>query len=256
MITILFIKLNKSLNSSNIILNYFILQESLGLVFLFSYFLFFQFFVLCFKVGVAPFHFWLFSVLSGVYDFGLLWFLTFQKAPYIFCFFYLFSFDVFYFLFFGIFFCYLQVFLLKNYKNIVFISSVESFNWILLLVFFSFCSSLLLFFIYIFLMSVLLFKVYYYSYGSGSWESVFVFLNIPLTVTFFVKIFSLGVIFSGFFILNVVLFIIFLSSLSFCYWLVFLRTSFYSYSKFENYVFLCFWLIFTFFCLFYHFNII
>jgi hypothetical protein len=54
-----------------------------------------------------------------------------------------------------------------------------------------------------------------------NWETALVFLNIPFRVSFFVKIFSLSEIFKidRFFVL-ILLFFIFLSVLSFSFWLI------------------------------------
>ena len=97
------------------IINYFIIQEVVGLLFLFFSFSVVQLFLLFLKVGVAPFHFWLFSVLWGVYDYSFLWFLTFQKLPFIMVFFNLSVSSVIFSLLLGLFLCYLQIFLVKSF---------------------------------------------------------------------------------------------------------------------------------------------
>lgn len=255
LITLIFISLNKSLGSYIVLVNYFIIQEVVGLLFLFFRFVLLQLFFLFIKVGVAPFHFWLFSVLWGVYDFGLLWFLTLQKLPFVFVFFSLRVSFVMFFLIVGLFFCYLQIFLLKRFKFLIILSSTESFNWFLMVNGLSFSVSLYLFFYYLIIMVFLLFKSLNFSFNFNTWESLLVFLNIPFILTFFVKIFSLiGLVRTSFFIF-VLLFLIFLSSLSFGYWLVILSTKFGFFSDIKNQVLSIVVFVLSFFCLIYHFSI-
>lgn len=125
--TLVFIYLNKFTSVSSIV-SYFIIQEFLGLIFLLLNYRVFQFFILVFKVGMAPFHFWIFSVLSSSRGYVVLWFLTFQKLPFIPVLLYFLNSRYFYFLIIGIFFCYFQIFITKSYKSMLIISSTESFN--------------------------------------------------------------------------------------------------------------------------------
>lgn len=71
-ITILFIFINKSNGSISAILNYFVIQEFLGLVFLLLNFYLVQFVILIIKVGIAPFHFWVFSVVNSLSGFSMI----------------------------------------------------------------------------------------------------------------------------------------------------------------------------------------
>src|SRR3954466_7445450 len=114
--------MNKSVGSYSVLVNYFIIQEVVGLLFLFFNFLLAQLVILFIKVGVAPLHFWLFRVLLGVYDLNFLWFLTFQKLPFVFVIYQLGVSLLFFLLFFGLLFCYFQIFLLKRFKFLVIIS--------------------------------------------------------------------------------------------------------------------------------------
>lgn len=224
LITLLFIMLNKSLKSYSSLFNYFIIQESLGLLFLVFSFGFFQFFIVIIKIGVAPLHFWVFNVINNVFGFNLIWFLTFQKLPFLVILLQIFFLISSIFLILGLLICYLQIFLLKGYKNLIIISSTESFNWIIIGVFFSFLNSLFLFFYYFILISYLISKYNKFDLNFVSWETVLVFLNLPFSVTFFVKIFSLSEIlkFETIFII-VLLFLMFLSVLSFGFWLINIR---------------------------------
>lgn len=199
--------------------NYFIFQEALGLIFLIFLGAGLQFFILILKVGVSPFHFWVYRVISYLDGYLLMWFLTFQKLPFLAVLSYLFSFKFFFLLRFGIFVCYLQIYVLKNFKYLFFVSSTESFNWL----FFSLilgASTFLFFSIYYILNMMILIFYINFSFSFPLLETSLVFLNIPLSVSFFLKIFMLflGVNLLGRVMLFLLIFI-FLSSLSFLFWL-------------------------------------
>lgn len=250
--TMIFIFLNKNNFSFSSLVNYFIIQEFLGLVFLIFNFSILQYFIILFKLGVAPFHFWIFSIINNINGFGVVWFLTFQKLPFIPVFFYFFSFSFFYFLLFGVIFCCLQIFICKSYKGILVISSTESFNWILIICSFSIFSSLFFVFYYFFFLFFVLKYNNTRDVGFYSWELVLVFMNLPFSVSFFIKFFSLCslFIFSSFIGLFL-LFLLFLSILSFSFWMLNISVKFY-YDGFLNdnfYLFLIYPLMF--FCLIY-----
>lgn len=219
--TVTFIFLNKGVKSYSSLINYFIIQERLGLIFLLINFGIIQFFIILIKIGVAPLHFWVFSVTNNIFSYNLIWFLTFQKLPFLLILLQIFWLGSFFLLFAGLFFCYLQIFSIKNYKNLLVLSSTESFNWIIIGLFISVFNTLYLFLYYIILIIILINKFRKINYQFLNWETILVFLNIPFRVTFFVKIFSLSEIFkfNSFFVLFI-LFIIFLSVLAFSYWLV------------------------------------
>lgn len=221
MITVIFIYLNKGIKRYRSLLNYFIIQESLGLVFLLFRVGLLQFFVIIIKIGVAPLHFWIFSVTNGIYGYNLMWFLTFQKLPFLLIVLQMFWLGSFLFLFLGFIVCYFQMFLLKGYKRLLVLSSTESFNWILLGLFISFFNPLYLFFYYIIIIVFLIRKFSKISNNFLGWETVLVFLNIPFRVTFFVKIFSIREILKlNLVFLVFILFLIFFSVLTFSYWLI------------------------------------
>lgn len=223
-ITIFFILINKGRKRYRSIFNYFVIQESLGLLFLIFRRRILPFFIVLIKIGVAPLHFWIFSVTNNIVNYALIWFLTFQKLPFLIILLQIFWLSSFYLLFFGLFICYIQIFSLKGYKNLLIISSTESFNWIILGLFFSFFNSLYLFIYYFILIFLLIRKFTKSNLNFINWETVLVFLNIPFRVSFFVKIFSLSEIlkFDNIWVL-LLLFIIFLSVLSFSFWLVNIR---------------------------------
>nr|YP_009390997.1 NADH dehydrogenase subunit 2 [Caenorhabditis plicata]ARV88250.1 NADH dehydrogenase subunit 2 [Caenorhabditis plicata] len=227
LMTICFILLNKSNKSYTSIFNYFIIQETLGLLFLLFSSGLLQFFIILMKIGVAPLHFWIFNVTNNVFNYGLMWFLTFQKLPFLVILLQLFWLSSTYLLILGLLVCNLQMFSTKGYKNLLILSSTESFNWVVLGLFFSFFNSLYLFFYYFILMIVLIPKFSKKMNNFINWETTLVFLNMPFSVTFFVKIFSLSEILKldSFFVLFI-LFSMFLSGLSFSFWLINLSTKF------------------------------
>nr|YP_009026498.1 NADH dehydrogenase subunit 2 [Rhigonema thysanophora]AGZ90406.1 NADH dehydrogenase subunit 2 [Rhigonema thysanophora] len=192
LMTLIFVFLGKEGCSFKSCLNYFVIQESLGLIFLVFCGSAAQLFLVMMKVGVAPFHFWLFSVTDGFMDFLLIWFMTFRKLPFFPVLVCLGSSILLFLLVFGIFLCYTQFFVLKGAKNLFIISSTESFSWVFMIFMLSMSGTFFLFFYYLLLMVFLFPKL-----GSGetsyiSWETLLVFLNVPFSVSFFIKIFSLG----------------------------------------------------------------
>lgn len=223
-ITLVFVFINKSSKSYRSLINYFIIQESLGLIFLLVNIGLLQFFIVIIKIGVAPLHFWIFRVTNGVFNYGLIWFLTFQKLPFLIILLQLFWLSGVVLLFVGLAICYLQMMVTKNYKNLLILSSTESFNWIILGLFISLLNPIYLFVYYILIIILLINKFLKLRENNLNWETVLVFLNLPFSVTFFVKIFSLREIFKGgnIFIL-LLLFIIFISALTFRYWLINIR---------------------------------
>lgn len=227
LITVTFIFLNKSVKRYSSLINYFIIQERLGLIFLLINFGVLQFFILLIKIGVAPLHFWVFRVTNNIFSYNLIWFLTFQKLPFLLILLQIFWLGSFLLLFFGLLTCYFQIFSIKNYKNLLVLSSTESFNWIIIGLFVSIFNTLYLFIYYIVLIVLIINKFRKINSNFLNWETILVFLNIPFRVTFFVKIFSLREVFklNNFFIL-LVLFLIFLSVLVFSFWLVNIRTKF------------------------------
>ena len=224
LITLVFIFLNKGLKSYSSLINYFIIQESLGLVFLLLNFYFVQFFIVIIKIGVAPLHFWIFRVTNNIYNINLIWFLTFQKLPFLLVLVQIFWLDSIILIFLGLLICYFQIFIIKNYKNLLILSSTESFNWIIIGVFLSFLNTLYLFLYYFILIIILINKFRKSNVNWLNWGTILVFLNLPFSVTFFVKIFSLREIFKFNNLLFVfLLFLIFLSVLTFRYWLINIR---------------------------------
>nr|YP_009330787.1 NADH dehydrogenase subunit 2 [Cylicocyclus nassatus]APD80688.1 nad2 [Cylicocyclus nassatus] len=240
LMTLVFVMLNKQTNSFSSLFNYFVMQESLGLLFLMFSFGYLQLLIVMFKIGMAPFHFWIFSVTNGVFGFNLMWFLTFQKLPFLLIFLQMMVAKLIFFLMVGLFFCLFQMLLMKTYKNLLILSSTESFNWITLGFVMSFFNVLFIFLYYFLLMLMVIpkFEMMNVSNLIG-WESMLVFMNLPFSVNFFVKIFSLSEILKaqGVGIL-LLLFMMFFSALSLSFWMVNLSTKYYKMIKYNKSIFM------------------
>nr|YP_009092004.1 NADH dehydrogenase subunit 2 [Uncinaria sanguinis]AHI51924.1 NADH dehydrogenase subunit 2 [Uncinaria sanguinis] len=228
LMTLIFIMLNKKCGSYSSMFNYFIMQESLGLLFLMFSFQYFQLLILMLKIGMAPFHFWVFSVTNNIYGLNLMWFLTFQKLPFLLIYLQLMVSNVLYLLLLGLIFCMLQMLLVKTYKNLLILSSTESFNWITLGFLMSFFNVFIIFFYYFFLMIMVIPNFSFLSLKNFiGWETMLIFMNFPFSVNFFVKIFSLSEIFKIYsFSFLLVLLMMFISVLSISFWMINLSTKY------------------------------
>nr|QEO33942.1 NADH dehydrogenase subunit 2 [Teladorsagia circumcincta] len=220
LMTLIFVILNKSIINYSTIFNYFVLQESLGLIFLLLAYNYVQLMIVFLKIGVAPLHFWIFSVTNGVFGFNLMWFLTFQKLPFLLVMLQMMMIKIIALLLVGLLVCLMQMLLIKSYKNLLILSSTESFNWLILGFVFSFLNVMMIFFYY-FLMMLILIPKFNFNLQFLSWETTLVFLNLPFSVNFFVKVFSLSEVlkYDSVWIL-LLLFMMFLSVLSLSFWLV------------------------------------
>uniref|UniRef100_A0A183GRL5 NADH dehydrogenase subunit 2 n=1 Tax=Heligmosomoides polygyrus TaxID=6339 RepID=A0A183GRL5_HELPZ len=163
--------------------------ESLGLVFLLFSF--------------APLHFWIFNVMNSKLPF-LLVLLQFILRNIIFV------------LVLGLLMCIIQMLLTKSYKNLLILSSTESFNWVLMGFIISFFNVFLIFLYYFFIMLYLIPKYELIRFkGFLGWETMLVFINLPFRVRFFVKIFALTEMLKIYdLVVLLLLFMIFLSVLS------------------------------------------
>lgn len=240
LITLVFVILNKQTNSFRRLFNYFVIQERLGLLFLIFSFSYLQLLIVMFKIGMAPFHFWIFRVTNGVFNFNLMWFLTFQKLPFLLIFLQIMVAKLIFFLMVGLFFCLFQMLLVKTYKNLLILSSTESFNWITLGFVMSFFNVLFIFLYYFVLILIVIPKFEIINVRNLiGWETILVFINLPFSVNFFVKIFSLSEILKvqGVGIL-LLLFMMFFSALSLRFWMVNLRTKYYKMIKYNKSIFI------------------
>lgn len=223
-ITLTFIFLNKIQGDFGNSLNYFLLQEFLGFLFLIFFSMFIQYIILIIKVGISPFHFWVVSVFLNLDNYMLIWFLTFQKLPFVPVLLLLFKFIIFFLILLGILFCYFQLINIKNYKTILVLSSTESFNWLIIGLIIGIWGFFLFTFYYLFSIIFLLNYQIIFNWINYFLEFFLVFLNIPLSFSFFLKIFilNLRIRFLGLSIIFLII-IIFLSSLSFINWFVVYR---------------------------------
>lgn len=187
-LTIIFIFLIKLEGNQLSLLNYFILQEILGLIFIFLNIIFFQSIFIIIKLGVSPFHFWIFSILNSLSLNLIYWFLTFQKIVYLIV---LINFKImFFFLIFGILVCFFQVLFIYDYLKIFLVNLTERMSWLLMLFRLRILDSLLLAIYYLFLLIFFIKKRL--SKKNKNWFLIFFFLNVPLRFNFFLKIFFLS----------------------------------------------------------------
>nr|UDL72531.1 NADH dehydrogenase subunit 2 [Oesophagostomoides giltneri] len=242
LMTLVFVMLNKKVDSYSSLFNYFVMQESLGLFFLMFSFGYLQLLIVMFKIGMAPFHFWIFSVTNGVFGFNLMWFLTFQKLPFLLIFLQMMVGNLLYLLMIGLFFCLFQMLLMKTYKNLLILSSTESFNWVTLGFLMSFLNVLFIFIYYMVLMVLVIPKFEFVGVSSViGWETMLIFMNLPFSVNFFVKIFSLSEIMKvQSFSFLLLLFMMFFSVLSLSFWMINLSTKYYNLYKYNKGLFMFF----------------
>nr|YP_003433735.1 NADH dehydrogenase subunit 2 [Trichostrongylus vitrinus]ACX85101.1 NADH dehydrogenase subunit 2 [Trichostrongylus vitrinus] len=242
LMTSFFVQLNKGLMSYSSLFNYFVFQESLGLIFLLFNFQFLQLMILFMKVGIAPLHFWLFSVTNGVYGLNLMWFLTFQKFPFVMVMVQMLLMQIIILLIFGIAVCLLQMLMMKSVKNLLILSSTESFNWIMMSFVLSFLNVGIVFVYYLMLMLIMVPKLeILVNVNKVSWETMLIFMNLPFTVNFFVKIFSLISMLKFYSVwILLLLFVMFMSVLSLSYWMVNLSVKNVVLSKYNKWNFMIF----------------
>nr|WVH37131.1 NADH dehydrogenase subunit 2 [Physaloptera clausa] len=188
--TMIFIFLMSGYLSVGSLMCYYLIQEICGYFFLVLGG-FMSFFVLMLKSGSAPLHFWIFSVVSFLRGWGLVWFLTVQKLPYFFVMMNFLISSSFYFLFLGMLFCYFQIFFLRFWSSMVLVVSTESFNWLLLLSMFVGGGVLFMVFIYYLVMVFIIGFFYGEDLNFMSWEMIMVFFNVPFCISFLLKILTL-----------------------------------------------------------------
>lgn len=80
-----------------------------------------------------------------------MWFLTFQKLPFMGVLMVVMVVELVFFVFLGLFFCYYQILFLKDYKFMLLVNSTERFGWILLGYVFFFWGGMVLFVYYLLL---------------------------------------------------------------------------------------------------------
>lgn len=100
----------------------------------------------------------------------------------------------------GFFLCYFQLLLLKDYKLMLLVNSTESFGWILLGYVFFLWGGLFLFLYYFFLSLFLVPAFGGERLVNYEWLVLLVYVNVPLGVLFFVKVYVAGYVFGVFFV--------------------------------------------------------
>ncbi|QCP88378.1 NADH dehydrogenase subunit 2 (mitochondrion) [Haemonchus contortus] len=240
LMTLMFVTINKKMESYSTMMNYFIMQESLGLMFLLLTFYYMQLMILMMKIGVAPLHFWIFSVTNNVNGMNLMWFLTFQKLPFFFVLLQMLINYMLMFLLMGVLLCMIQMLVTKSFKNLMILSSTESFNWILMSWIFMFVNSIYVFLYYLIFM---LYLINNYSKNEKSkyfsWETVLVFMNLPLTVNFFVKIYALmNVVLNINIYIMILLFFMFMTILSMSFWMINLSVKNINNNEYNKFIYL------------------
>nr|YP_001700369.1 NADH dehydrogenase subunit 2 [Haemonchus contortus]ABY64776.1 NADH dehydrogenase subunit 2 [Haemonchus contortus] len=240
LMTLMFVTINKKMESYSTMMNYFIMQESLGLMFLLLTSYYMQLMILMMKIGVAPLHFWIFSVTNNVNGMNLMWFLTFQKLPFFFVLLQMLINYMLMFLLMGVLLCMIQMLVTKSFKNLMILSSTESFNWILMSWIFMFVNSIYVFLYYLIFM---LYLINNYSKNEKSkyfsWETVLVFMNLPLTVNFFVKIYALmNVVLNINIYIMILLFFMFMTILSMSFWMINLSVKNINNNEYNKFIYL------------------
>lgn len=236
----MFVTINKKIKRYSTMINYFIIQESLGLMFLLLTFYYIQLIILIIKIGVAPLHFWIFRVTNNVNGINLMWFLTFQKLPFFFVLLQILINYILMFLLMGVLLCIIQMLVTKSFKNLIILSSTESFNWILIRWIFMFVNSIYVFLYYLIFM---LYLINNYRKNEKrkyfSWETVLVFINLPLTVNFFVKIYALiNVVLNINIYIIILLFFIFITILSMSFWIINLSVKNINNNEYNKFIYL------------------
>lgn len=202
------------------VLNYYVLQECLGLIFLLLCGRCLQSVVVMVKIGLVPFHYWLYVVVGGLKYWMLMWFLTFQKLPFMGVLMIVMNNYLFWLLLVGFVICYFQLLMVKNYKFILVLSSTESFNWILFGYIFSFFRGLIIFIYYLGLRVYIIPLFNNEMVNDYEWLVILFYINIPLGVPFFVKFFVVSNVFGFYFLwFFIIIILIFFSFIALFVWM-------------------------------------
>lgn len=196
-----------------VIFNYYMFQEVLGLLFIFRLSRYSQLLCLMSKIGIAPFHFWLFSLIYYIRGSGILWLVLWRKLPYL-------ALPVIYAEVFGLLITvglvllYLQMAGVYSSYYLIFLSSVERFRWFMLMLNLSLLVYCSVFFVYLLIILISLSDL-----KGSSLQDLFVgyiVLSMPLSVLFWVKFIRLRGISWIFLILLLLMPFSFLSLAFFC----------------------------------------
>jgi len=198
---------------------------------------------------VSPFYFWLLKVSYCFDGFLIAWFFSFQKVPYIFIYIFYFL-DFFLLVLFGIFLCNIQVLILKVCSTLRLVLLVESFNWMLLSLYFI-VSSFFLLFVYYCALLYMTFVSNFNFYGFDIlFENVFFFFNLPFAFSFYLKVVVISFISNLVFVIRILMMLkLVLTVISVCeiFFKINLTREFQKKGYFSFLVF-SFWGLFVLFC--------
>jgi len=163
-----------------------LLQEAVSFILLFNLRRILQIILVFIKIGASPFHFWIFYFTAFLWGFSFLWFFIYSKIIYLPLILFLGAPQ--FFLFLGLFVVYLQI--LKNSRiiNLLIFTSLESFNWNFLLLRHFFLSFMFLILFYFFRVLCLVWDIL--EGFLFSIETIFIFISIPLIISFRLKLFA------------------------------------------------------------------
>jgi hypothetical protein len=189
LITFFFLVLMKIYRVNGLVMfNYFFIQEILGILFLISTTSLLQLFYIMMKLGVSPFHYWVFYIQTYLTGFLFIWFLFYHKLPFLYILVQLLirSYEI---LFLGLVFLYLQILIVRSLTTLLIISSLESFNWLILML-----SMRVINFFHLFLLYYISYLFSYRGFSYNQQEVILTILmvSLPLVLTFFIKFFVLN----------------------------------------------------------------
>lgn len=168
-----------------VVYNYVVFQEVLGILFLFSFFHWFLSFILLFKLGAPPFHFWVFLIVENLIGFVFVWFLVYHKLIFLPVISLIFRDFLSFVLVLGLIIIYIQMFFLSSVKSIFVLLSIESFSWLVLNLSLSLLSFYYFSFIYFISVMLVSFNMTFVSFLD--FPMFFFLLRSPLSLRFFIK---------------------------------------------------------------------
>nr|YP_010618319.1 NADH dehydrogenase subunit 2 [Clavinema parasiluri]WAX01697.1 NADH dehydrogenase subunit 2 [Clavinema parasiluri] len=201
--------------------NYFVVQEGAGLLFLFFSGSVVQFFSLMVKSGLSPFHFWIFSVGLDLKSYMMMWFLVVQKLPFIPVILGVFDFCYFLILILGLLVCHFQYLVLNSDSSMLMISSTESFGWLVLILCWSYYSFILMVCVYMLMMVVVVGVLGGLGLsGNLGWDSVIVFMNFPLGLVFILKYYVISLVSCCSFVILILFFSVVMAYMCLMFWMI------------------------------------
>lgn len=188
------LKLNSA--SINSIFYYFLIQEMLGLLFMINFSSSFQLFIFFMKGGFAPFHFWIVKVLHISSWFRFSWILTIQKIPYYFIVIIFWNWSWFLWVLIGSLVPLLQSLLVKSVWYQIFLLLTSRGNNMLILIWFEplICVYTLPF--YLIFINYMMNGLRNQGLIGVTYEFIFLLIRFPGGLPFYIKLFSLSLLFN------------------------------------------------------------